>query len=281
MTDYQYFTIKAQAKKYYWEGLSWFSLKTFPKGSARYCINQHEYWVLPHNYLLLNHLQAYSLEINAKKKVESFCLFFHPLMVGEMQHSFLNKTNTLLNYPFDFGSMSDLFFTCIHPMSTSLAYSLKLLRAQTFNSTLQEDVYMYQILEALFEVNTKTIHTLEKMTFLKASTRQEIYRRVSLAQDYIHANWNKKLRLKTIAQAAQLSTNHLLRSFKQIHHQTPGQYLTQLRISKAKDLLRHSNFTISEISFEVGFISLGSFSNLFKKKVGCSPLQFRKKGEIR
>src|SRR5215211_4251616 len=56
---------------------------------------------------------------------------------------------------------------------------------------------------------------------------------------------------------------------------TPHEYLTRKRIERAKELLAQSQFTVTEICFEVGFESLGSFSALFHRTVGWSPSIYR------
>jgi len=67
-----------------------------------------------------------------------------------------------------------------------------------------------------------------------------------------------------------------LRTFKQIFHLTPHQYLTQLRLEQARKLLTRSDLPVTDICFSVGFESPGSFSWLFRRRVGCSPEAFRR-----
>ncbi|HMZ79543.1 MAG TPA: helix-turn-helix transcriptional regulator, partial [Acidobacteriota bacterium] len=85
------------------------------------------------------------------------------------------------------------------------------------------------------------------------------------------------LTLADIAQVACLSPNHLLRTFKQAFQMTPHQMLTSTRLEAAKRLLKTTHHSVTEICLMVGFESLGSFSWLFRNKVGCSPDTFRKK----
>jgi AraC-like DNA-binding protein len=66
-----------------------------------------------------------------------------------------------------------------------------------------------------------------------------------------------------------------LRAFRRAFHATPHEYLTRKRIERAKELLAESELTVTEICFEVGFESLGSFSTLFHKIVGWSPSIYR------
>lgn len=72
-----------------------------------------------------------------------------------------------------------------------------------------------------------------------------------------------------------LSPYYLIRTFKRAYKQTPHQYLVGQRIARAKDLLRNTDLSITEICASVGFESLGSFSTLFRNLAGVSPRTYR------
>jgi AraC-like DNA-binding protein len=63
--------------------------------------------------------------------------------------------------------------------------------------------------------------------------------------------------------------------FRKTFNKTPHQYLTQRRIERAKQLLAESSLSVTEVCFEVGFESVGSFCSLFHKHVGYPPHLFR------
>ena len=104
------------------------------------------------------------------------------------------------------------------------------------------------------------------------STAQEALWRV---RDLIDAEYAQPLDLDELARNANFSRYHFLRAFRRAFHATPHEYLTRKRIERAKELLAESEFTVTEICFEVGFESLGSFSTLFHKLVGWSPSIYR------
>nr|HMN29725.1 helix-turn-helix transcriptional regulator [Caldilineaceae bacterium] len=93
---------------------------------------------------------------------------------------------------------------------------------------------------------------------------------------FIAAAYDEPLTLAMIASVANLSPNHLLRTFKQLFQQTPHQCLVERRLERAQQLLRQSDHSVTEICFAVGFESLGSFSWLFRRRFGRSPEQFRR-----
>src|SRR5882757_8726386 len=104
--------------------------------------------------------------------------------------------------------------------------------------------------------------------------RATTLRKLCRAKDFIRAAYAEPIDLGAVAEVAELSPWHLLRRFRQAFGETPHEFLTRLRIDKAKDLLTISNRPVTEICFDVGFTSLGSFSTLFAREVGMSPQGF-------
>jgi AraC-like DNA-binding protein len=107
---------------------------------------------------------------------------------------------------------------------------------------------------------------------MAGTTAQESLQR---ARQLIDAQYAQRLDLDELARTANFSRFHFLRAFRRAFHATPHEYLTRKRIERAKELLAESQFTVTEICFEVGFESLGSFSTLFHKVVGWSPSIYR------
>jgi AraC-like DNA-binding protein len=87
----------------------------------------------------------------------------------------------------------------------------------------------------------------------------------------------QELRLADLSLEAGLSAWHFLRAFRQAFGETPHAFLTRLRLERAKELLTVSGRPVTEICFDVGFTSLGSFSTLFRRHVGLSPATFRRR----
>ena len=99
---------------------------------------------------------------------------------------------------------------------------------------------------------------------VRASTREELWRRVNQARDYLHAHLSAPISLSDVAAAACLSPFHLLRVFRSVFGQTPHQYLNGCRLDRAKFLLEKTRIPVTAICLECGFTSLGSFSALFQ-----------------
>jgi AraC-like DNA-binding protein len=91
----------------------------------------------------------------------------------------------------------------------------------------------------------------------------------------IETRYNQRLDIDTLCDEAHFSRFHFIRTFRRRLFETPHQYLIRTRIEKAKELLAMSSLSITDICFEVGFESLGSFSTLFHRMVGWSPSIYR------
>jgi AraC-like DNA-binding protein len=95
------------------------------------------------------------------------------------------------------------------------------------------------------------------------------------ARRFIDECYDLPLDLTEISRQACLSRYHFLRLFRDTFDTTPHQYLIQRRIEKAKELLRVRSLSVTDVCFEVGFQSLGSFSSLFRRCVGDAPASYR------
>lgn len=107
------------------------------------------------------------------------------------------------------------------------------------------------------------------------SLAPDIFERIWRARKLIDDCYQMPLNLQELADRACFSRYHFIRQFRRTFHLTPHQYLIQKRMERAKELLGSSELPVTEICFEVGFQSLGSFSSLFRKCVGEAPAKFR------
>lgn len=95
------------------------------------------------------------------------------------------------------------------------------------------------------------------------------------ARDHIDRNFAEELDLEGMAEIAQLSKFHFLRSFARVYGLTPLAYVGERRVERAQDLLRTTNLTVTEVCHAVGYSSLGSFSSRFRDIVGETPSAFQ------
>ena len=86
---------------------------------------------------------------------------------------------------------------------------------------------------------------------------------------------SEDLSLEDVAEAINVSSFYLSRLFKEVKGENYINYLTDLRMKKARELLKNPRISIKEISSEVGFNDQNYFSRIFKNKFGMTPTEFR------
>ncbi|MDO4174283.1 MAG: AraC family transcriptional regulator [Eubacteriales bacterium] len=98
--------------------------------------------------------------------------------------------------------------------------------------------------------------------------------------EYIRQHVGETITLRELADMAHLSACHYSHEFKRQTGFSPMEYVINTRIEKAKMLLLQTTMTVMDIAYEVGYESGGSLSNLFLKKTGCSPREYRRSNGI-
>lgn len=100
------------------------------------------------------------------------------------------------------------------------------------------------------------------------------------AKDYIKENYrNHELSLNAVAGFVNISPSYFSTIFSQETGNTFVEYVTGLRIEKAKELLMCTNLRTSEVGYQVGYKDSHYFSYIFKKMTGCSPKEYRMRGK--
>jgi AraC-like DNA-binding protein len=136
---------------------------------------------------------------------------------------------------------------------------------------------LHKIVERLLRVHKLVLNDAARLNNVRRSTREELYRRVCRGRDYADAMFAEPITLAAMAQAACLSPNHFLRTFRHVFRQTPHQFLTSRRLDEARRLLMRADSSVTDVCLAVGFESLGSFSTLFRNRFGVSPSEHRQR----
>jgi AraC family transcriptional regulator len=266
-----------QSSEYRWEGSSQLSIKSFFGGRAHYTVGRGHHAVGEASYLVLNEGQSYAIEIASKTPVESFCLFFAPGLAAEVEQTLAMRSERLLDCSLPSNAPPIRFYERNYAHDQTL--SPRLLRLRRRHGRMEPGALLEEIhgiMERLLRVHEIVLRETERLKNVRAATRDELYRRACRARDYADANFAQPVTLAELARVACLSPNHLLRTFGQVFHKTPHQFLTERRLHEAKGLLMDGDLPVTEICLAVGFDSLGSFSTLFRNKFGVSPSEWRR-----
>lgn len=137
------------------------------------------------------------------------------------------------------------------------------------------DFYQNGGIESMFQSSMRIYHIFEYL--LKPPVLQtESETPIEESIHYIRQNYQESLNLNKLAEIANLSPYYYAHCFKEETGYSPMEYVTNTRLEQAKIKLVRTQKTIEEIADEVGYSSSGSFINMFVKKVGRSPKQYRK-----
>lgn len=93
--------------------------------------------------------------------------------------------------------------------------------------------------------------------------------------DYLYEQYDQPITLADMADVAILSQFHFARTFREVTGVSPGRFLSAIRLQRAKGLLTTTELTVTDISYMVGYNSLGTFTSRFTKSVGVTPIQYR------
>ena len=104
----------------------------------------------------------------------------------------------------------------------------------------------------------------------------QTYKNLAHARDFMRDAYQRPITLPEISAQANLSPYQFQRVYRRTFQETPHEFLTRLRIERAKTLLARGSHNVTEACFEVGFSSLGSFSTLFAHRVGLPPSEYRR-----
>lgn len=122
------------------------------------------------------------------------------------------------------------------------------------------------IVGELFSVLSRQPRTLSQSDLLYTKT-----------VEYLCENYGLPLTCKEIANALHYSESHLRKVFKEKRSVSVTEFLTRLRLSKAKELLTSSDLSVTEIAMTLGFCDSNYFSTVFKRRFGISPNRYRSK----
>jgi AraC-like DNA-binding protein len=102
-----------------------------------------------------------------------------------------------------------------------------------------------------------------------------IRQRLARARDAVHARYDSELTVRALAAEAGLSPYHFVRTFRVAYGLTPHDYLTRVRLDRARERLA-LGASVTRTCVDVGFASVGSFSSLFRRALGCSPSEYQR-----
>lgn len=255
------------------------SIKCLIKSSETYELPGRSVTVDQDSFFIVNEGTEYSSSINSTSDVETASVFVSSGLLHEVAASVSQSEERLLSDPSLQMDSAMHFAERLYPKDDRIVPTLRKIHQLANQTNANTDAngdaniqeHMYILTEHLLQLHQTVRAEMQSLDFVRAATREEVYRRLYTARDYMLSNLGQPQDLTDVATAAGFAPHHFLRVFRKVFGTTPHQYLTRLRLEKARQLVHSGNRTISEICFDLGFDSIPSFSTLYKKRYQVSP----------
>ncbi len=242
------------------------SIKMASGGRERYLLTRpsREVDVDEDHYLVVNDGRTYASVIAGDRDVESYSIFFRPGFAAEVEASLRTPAARALEGGTQTTEDPD-FEEFLQPHDRHITPVLKFIRHHVRSGL--DDPHWYEeqlffLLVRMLELRERQQRRVAELPACRRTTKAEIHRRVMLAANYIHSNFDRELNLDELAAAACLSKFHFLRLFRQVMGVTPYAYVLDKRVRAAKKLMADTGLTLEEISQQVGFATR---SGLFRQ----------------
>ncbi len=256
------------------------TIKAVMSGASYYRTARGHYRVTADSFLILNHGQEYSLEIDGRSQTETLCPFFERGLVEHVADCLVTRAERQLD-EIEVREPTMGFYERLYPRKGRVDEVLRALhmglRRGIASGPWLEDRF-YALASALVGLQAEVQREVDGFPGLRRGTRAELYRRLHRGRDYLVSCYDQPLTVAMAARVANLSPYHFHRMFKRAFGETPMQLLQARRLDAACRLLSGTDRPVTAICFDVGFESLGSFSWLFRRRFGLSPRQFRAVG---
>lgn len=244
------------------------SVKTVVAGRAVWETRGGRFELGPGALLVLEEGEEYEVTIDALQPVETFCFFFARGFVEDAFRADMldDSRPPAISFP------EKLHF------GGALVARMSRAHARMRRGELSDEDF-YDVGSALARTRSDLVSRIARLPALRASTREELARRVAIATSFLHAGLDRAVSVAEAAREACLSPFHFHRLFAAFHGTTPHRYVTRLRLERARALLRAGDRDVSEVAVECGFESVGSFTTLFKRTFGTTPGAIRRNEE--
>ncbi len=247
-------------------------------GTESYLVDHKYYQACEGEYFILNPYQQVRAEGTFKEDVQGLCFFITVETLAEVAQALHYSVEKVLDSPFEFPWQQQEFVVKTYRLhENSFGNFLMNLKNRIFNEIpliMDWEVFYFELAAEFLMAHQQIGQHLRAIPRVQTLTKQEIYKRVSKVHGYILEKFEDPISLDELSKIALLSKYYIIKLYHQIYGKTPYQHILQLRIEKAKELLKRDE-SPTQIAFQLSFSDRRAFSKVFKKMVGISPSQFQ------
>jgi AraC family transcriptional regulator len=234
------------------------------RNKGRYMLNQRSIEVSDRHFYFLNANDKLEINFPQATPLKTILILFETQFIRDSFHYLQNSEEELLAMP-EATIEKEIFFPNVPFDLNDTIYKILLGLAG------RQEAALFDLIAAVRIQRDQAQKRIKALKAAKRSTKEELYRRLIAARDFMNDNRMENMTIEEIAQQACLNKFHFLSNFRDVFGMTPHRYLTELKLQKALELLKDKS--VSETCFQLGFGSPSSFSLLFKKRFGFPPSQ--------
>lgn len=281
--DHCLFTESLPASSRYPEHFTSLGIVAMLRGKGEFRINGETATLDENAFLIVNRGSRLSFVLQGRENIPVL-LYFNTILCDVLTSAVFHR-NVSIDAErevetYDFSLLEHIHFQHA-TLKNHLPWLIDLGSSCSSFHALKADMLLRNLLDNIIAENYAAVKVSKNLEVVKQSTRETLYKRLTVARQWMEANCAAAFTIDHVADIAMLNTHHFLRLFKKAFQVTPHQYLIDLRIKRASDLLIATDSPVAEICHNVGFESLSSFSTLFKVRCGSSPAQFRELNRAR
>lgn len=255
------------------------SIRTARGGEERCQFDGRTVAVDEDSFLILNNGRVCATHIESTQAVESFAIYFGSPLVERAYGAMTVSVEKALECGEGVGERPVEFMETLQPHDKLVSPVLRFIRVHVQRGVDDDawyDEQLHFLLERMLAHRDGVFERIDSLKLIRSATRREVYRRVSLATDYLHSNYREQIDLDSLGKAACLSKYHFLRLFTLVHGITPHQYLLRKRARAALRLLQTTPLDITEIATCVGFTQRHALLRQMRRWTGLSPREIRR-----
>lgn len=144
------------------------------------------------------------------------------------------------------------------------------------DSMLNEYEHKYECRKTMLALHFMNLAaTLSRLYRFDDSSGEQDIINIARAASYIENHFNEDISVTELAEYSHYSVRHFIRMFSKTYHAAPLEYIINLRVNHACAMLKNTNLTMAEIASHCGFDDSNYFSRIFRKRMGCSPTEYR------
>lgn len=247
-------------------------------GRAQHCIHSSTYNLVRGNIFVIPPFINHKVMTMQDEEVEIIGCEFLPSFINS--NIFEGKQNNAL---FDFAYLEPFL---VENEQVLPRFQLLGKSQMSVEKLLKEMLLEYKNEDSYYEIHIKA-DLLKLLAIIareydknKDSTQNEVFDKyrhsIELAIQYINDNYTNKLYIEEVCKIATMSNTYFSYLFKQITGKTFTEYVNNLRIRKATEMLIETQLSVSDICFNIGFNDTTYFNRVFKKETGLSPTEYKK-----